>query len=427
MSATAREITLNKGQWRGAKKIRNWIKAPYKQLLEVSGGPGTGKTTMLLQALSAVLNIESQVLFVAFMGKATNVMRINGLPAKTIHSTFYEYSQERVYDGEGNLMRRPDGRPMYRCAFDLKGYISNKIKCIVIDEAGMVPDNMLDDILSFGIPVLAVGDKDQLPPVFGSSRLFKQADVILTEIMRQAKGSPIIELAHAIRTGKPIYEGKWGKGVHVVGEEYLGNKKLFKRADVVICGRNSTRQDLNSFIREEVYGIKSQYPVVGDKMVCRKNNWQTVIDGDIPLTNGTYGTVSYINQEKFTMSSMVLDFLPDQMDDCFYDLPIDNSYLFANYKDRAEKSYYGKGNLLEYAYAITCQLAQGSQYDNVVIVEEVIGSKDYHRRWLYTAVTRAKKGLILIRPNMLRTRPKDLYKKKDKGQKYYDYLNKKIA
>lgn len=405
------KVKLNKGQMRGAKFIAKWAKCPWKQLIEISGGPGTGKTTMLMEALSPLYDINKEVLFVAYMGKATNVMRLNGLPAKTIHSTIYRFEKEKMYDGEGNLMRRPDGKPMYKPSFELVGYLPNKIKLIVIDEAGMVPDPMLDDILSFGIPVIAVGDKDQLPPVFGSSRLFKKPDIVLTEIMRQAKGSAIIELAAAIREGRPLYEGKWGKGVYVVGEEYLKKKSIYKKADMVICGKNKTREYINDYIRGEIYNIKSRFPVVGDKMVCRKNNWNTFVDDDIPLTNGTFGEVTYIDQSKFTMKSMVIDFLPDQMDECFYDLPIDNNYLFANIKDRNEKSYYGNGNLFEYAYATTCQLAQGSQYDNLIVVEEVIGNSDYHRKWLYTAVTRAKKNLILIRPDENSIKPKKLFKK----------------
>lgn len=404
-------ITLNHDQRKGKKIIQHWYKTQYKQLLEVSGGPGTGKTTMIHDTISSLgLDIDKEVMFMAFMGKATNVMRMNGLNAKTIHSSIYRYEREYMYNGDGTPMRDYKGRIMSRPVFNLIGYLPKRIKLIVVDEAGMVPDQMLDDILSFDVPVIAVGDKDQLPPVFGSSRLFKKPDVILKEIMRQAKGSPIIELAAAIRDGRPLYEGKWGPGCYVVDESFMTKKSMFKKADIIICGKNKTKEKMNTFIREKIYKRVSEFPCVGDKIVCRKNNWNLEMDG-FPLTNGTFGTITYIDKSSFNMKSLNIDFMPDYLDDCFYDLPMDINYLFATPEDRAEKSFFGNGNLFEYAYATTCQLSQGSQYDNVIIIEEKTGGSDFHRRWLYTAVTRAKKQVILIRPSKDSVKPKKLFKR----------------
>lgn len=403
-------IILNKDQRRGSYIIKDLYNKDY-DLIEVSGGPGTGKTTMIRQAIESLGLRNDQVMYMAYMGKAVNVMRANGLPAKTIHSSIYNYEKQYAYDSEGNKMRDYKGRYIYKPVFEKVGWLPNRIKLIVLDEAGMVPDNMLDDILSYGIPVIAVGDKDQLPPVFGSSRLFIKPHVVLKMIMRQAKGSPIIELAHAIRDGKPIYNGKWGRGCYVVDDSYLKKKSIYKNSDMIICGKNKTRESINSYVRSKILGIDSEFPVIGDKIVCRKNNWNLVV-GDTPLTNGTFGEITYIDKSSFNVKKMNIDFLPDFLDDCFYDIPMDMTYLFSSPEDRAQKSFYSNGNLFEYAYALTCQLSQGSQYENVVVVEEQIGSDEYHRRWLYTAVTRASKQLVLIRDSDKCVYTKKLFKNK---------------
>ena len=392
-------IELNKGQEEGKEIIRRMYRRGY-DLIEVSGGPGTGKTTMIRSVIDSLGLSDDEVLYMAYMGKAVNVMRGNGLPAKTIHSSIYKFEKEYIYDENGNILRDSKNRYVYKPRFNLVGWLPNKIKLIVVDEAPMVPDQMIDDILSFGIPVIAVGDKDQLPPVFGSSRLFKNPDVVLTEIMRQAKGSPIIELAAAIRDGRPLPYGKWGKGCYVVDDSYLNKKSLYRKSDIIICGKNKTREKINNFVRRKIYGIDTEFPVIGDKMVCRKNNWNIEVE-NYPLTNGTCGRITYLDNSTFNSKRINVDFMPDFLDDCFYDIPLDLTYLFSNPEDRTS-GYYSNGNLFEYAYAMTCQLSQGSQYDNVVIIEEKIGNPDFHKKWLYTAVTRAKKQVVLIRdPNIV--------------------------
>lgn len=406
-------FTLNRGQAEGVEIIGDWYRHGCEQLIEMSGPPGSGKTTVIRTVIESLGIDLDDVIFAAYVGKATLQMRQSGLSAKTIHSTFYRMEKEYEYDEWNRPVRLSNGRLKCRYYFKRKPCIPNNIRLIVIDEAGMVPDDMLDEILDFGLPIVCVGDKDQLPPVFGSSRLFKNPDVVLTEIMRQAKGSPIIDLALAINKGEDIKYGKWGKGCHVVDESYLFKKKIYTKSDIIICGKNKTREKINNHVRYNILGRKSEFPVIGDKMVCRKNNWNLTIEDDsllLPLTNGMFGEVTYVDKSSFRGDRINIDFLPEHANDCFYDLPIDLEYLFADFKTRNEKNFYGNGNLLEYAYASTCQLAQGSQYGKVVVIEEYMksGGPDYHKRWLYTAVTRAKYELVLIKSR--KSKPKKLFK-----------------
>ena len=124
-----------------------------------------------------------------------------------------------------------------------------------------------------------------------------------------------------------------------------------------------------------------------------------------------FGYITNIDRASYKKDKINIDFTPDFLDDAFEDIPMDLTYLFATHEDRQSGAFFGNGNLFEYAYAATCQLAQGSQYDNVMVIDEDSTShSDYHRRWLYTAVTRAKYGLTIVRK-----RPKffikPLYKK----------------
>lgn len=89
-------------------------------------------------------------------------------------------------------------------SFTKKEKIDEKIRLIIVDEASMIGEDVLLDLLSFGVKCLFSGDNAQLPPVNGTCGLLKNPDYMLTEIVRQAEDNPIIRLATLAREGKTI-------------------------------------------------------------------------------------------------------------------------------------------------------------------------------------------------------------------------------
>ncbi|WP_223251486.1 ATP-dependent RecD-like DNA helicase [Bacillus sp. MZGC1] len=173
--------------------------------------------------------------------------------------------------------------------------------------------------------------------------------------------------------------------------------RLYKTADQIICGFNKTRSHINGEIRE-LLGFDSIYPMIGDKLICLKNDWEKSVN-DYSLVNGMTGYVHkvYSNDEikrdpKY--ESTVIDFRPDFTDELFKELYIPNDSIGnPGFKllPYDESDY----NRFDFGYAITCHKSQGSQWDNVVVINEVLNHKTHHR-WLYTAITRAAEKLILV-------------------------------
>lgn len=384
------KIIPNLQQKEAIAKGVKWYLKQNKQKFEISGAAGTGKTTIVKIMIEELGLDPDEVLFVAYIGKATLALSRAGNRAQTIHSTIYSVEEVPVYDDDG----RPKmhlGRPLTKPKFVKKNYIDKDIKLIVIDEAGMVPENIARDIMSFDVPIITLGDLNQLPPVFGASYFLRKPDSILTEPMRQALDSPIISLAQMILNNKAIPFGKIGKNCHIIRKSDIKDS-MYKLFDITICGKNATRTKLNKYIRENVYKIVSDRPAIGDKMICRQNNWRIPpLDENIYLINGLIGYVEDVHLESFNGQSIDIDFRPEFLDfERFNRISIDYLHL-KNPQDGA----YRHVNKFEYAYAITCHLAQGSEYKNVLVLDEVLGDREYHKRWLYTAVTRAKEGLVV--------------------------------
>lgn len=378
------------------KEGKKWWKTRNKQVFVIQGKPGTGKTTIINKLIDEFGVKKKNVLFVTFVGRATLPLRQSGLNAKTIHSACYYRKEDYILDQFGQPIMLKNNRYKKEGKFILKEQLDDNIELIVVDEGGMVDEPKCNDLESFGIPILVTGDRNQLPPVFGKSKWMKQPDVYLNEIVRQKAGDPIIHLSDMATNGIEIPYGKYGKRCFVVDEELTKYPELYLKPDILICGKNKTRAMINDIVRHDVKGIRNEMPVVGDKLVCRKNNWDLEIDDNIALINGLFGTVEHIYDESIRNSYMNMDFKPECTNEWFEDITVDLDYLYADINDKPDTKY-SKGNIFEYGYASTCHMAQGSQYGYVMVMDEMIGDDKFHRKFLYTAITRAKHTLVVVR------------------------------
>ena len=208
-----------------AERWRRVRSSPYFML---AGYAGTGKTTL---ARHLAAGAGGQVFFAAYTGKAAHVLRKTGIEgASTIHKLIYlprEKSEEKLRDLERDLAACGEGHP--RKAVRLRSEIAAELEnlrrpdftlntdsplrgaaLVVVDEYSMVDQQTGRDLLSFGCPVLALGDPGQLPPVRGTQFFSGEPDVVLTQVHRQAEGSPIIRMSRDVREGRALVPGKYG-------------------------------------------------------------------------------------------------------------------------------------------------------------------------------------------------------------------------
>lgn len=383
---------LTEQQKHALQKTKLWWKTPYKQVWEISGAAGTGKTTIVYHLIDEIGLSHDNVLFMAYVGKATLALARKGNFAQTIHSTIYDIVETSDLDSNGHPILI-DGRPKTHIEFVKKPHLPNHIKLLVVDEAAMVSEKIARDIMSFNIPIIALGDNNQLDPVFGEPFFLKHPDVILTEPMRQSLDSPILYLANRAMCGEYIKKGKYGN-CYIIDKDMITDDMLID-ADTVICGRNITRNKINQYVRYDILKYKNAYPSIGEKLICRQNNWKLCLDDNIFLINGMTGFMENIYLETYNGRSINIDFRPDFMsNESFKNIPIDYKHIISPIEsaDSKKRTFYNK---FEYAYAISIHLSQGSEWDNVFIFNEAYGTAEYRKKALYTAITRAKKQLIL--------------------------------
>lgn len=390
-------IILNEQQDECVKKAVDWYKkVSSKQTFEISGPAGSGKTTIVRTIIQELgLNIED-VLFVAYVGKAALQLTRSGVNGRTIHSTFYNIDFVPVKDEDGNVVIR-NGRVVSRPEFVKKDKIPDNIKLIVIDEAPMVNETFGVDIESFGIPIICLGDLQQLPPVIGGSKYLIRPDYVITKVMRQAEGNPIIYLSQLASRGEPIPYGKYGDKCYVIPKDKI-NDSMLLGADMILTPTNTTRFRYNKYIREDLRRINSELPIEGEKLICRKNNRNRIVGDGVYLVNGMLGYVTRVDKSSYNGKTLDISFSPD-FDEAleFNNVRLDYKTLINSVQDNNEK--YQKGysmyDMFEFGDVITVHLSQGSQAENVLFISEPFGGRrDIQNKLIYTGITRAREGLI---------------------------------
>ena len=376
----------------------NFIRNSSKQVFQFAGPPGTGKTQCIHEIVRrSGINI-TKIAPMAFIGQAAIVMRLRGLlNARTIHSWLYECKEEYVYDEHGNYVLDPVfNKPITKFIY-IPRDLAN-IDLFIIDEGYTVPLYMKKDIESRGKKIIVCGDQDQLPPVDDEPAYLVDDDVMhLTQIMRQEQGSYIIQLSQLVLRGIEPPVGLYGN-VLVIDREDITDE-MIKNSQVVICGTNKTRDYYNNHIRHDILGRTTTLPTFGERVMCRKNNWNIEVSG-INLTNGLTGTVTVpADVYNFDGKTFTISFRSDLLGLDFMNITCNYQYFTAptrQQKDFIKNSKYAVGEKFEYAYAKTTHLCQGSQYYNGIYISEYL-NKDIQRQLDFTAVTRFMRNMIYVR------------------------------
>lgn len=388
-------IQFSKAQQMAQEQVSLWLEteSEEKPVFKLFGYAGTGKSTIANSLANGL-----QVQYMAFTGKAASVMREKGcINAATVHSSIYVLSRKRIVELRKKLASTFDLEERLAIEKEIIAlenkphFVLNPMASflgydlIILDECSMINEQIGNDLLSFNVPILVLGDPFQLPPVSGEGFFTSgQPDVLLDEVHRQAKENPILRIATAIRSHEPYPMDDSGKALCAKQRATLGDLlSSYEQGGQVLAGRNATRVAINQKMRQAL-GFSQPYPMPGDKLVCLQNN------RDLGLLNGTLWRV------RMTEGVPVNDILKVELQDessgdileCEAHLGKLNGGNMSFFNSRP----YG---VFDFGYCLTVHKAQGSQWDSVILVDESSCFKEMAQRWLYTGVTRAAKELIV--------------------------------
>jgi exodeoxyribonuclease V alpha subunit len=375
----ATAVTLDEDQVRAAEQ------ALREKVLVITGGPGTGKTTLLTALLTILRRAKVSFVLAAPTGRAAKRMAESaGEEAMTIHRLL-EYNPR-----EGGFQRSED-RPL-------------EVDFVIVDETSMVDLSLMDHLLRAVDPhshLILVGDVDQLPSVGPGSVLRDLIDsgvvpkVVLRRIFRQGRESLIVVNAHRILQGRPLVLGEESERPDFAflaresEEEILATVKELVRESIPrsfqlapeevaqtiqvltpmhrgLLGTINLNRELQSLLNPTGQALeRGGFTLrLGDKVMQLRNNY------DKGVFNGDLGRIVGIDREdgsvKVDFLDKVVEYESDELDE------------------------------ISLAYATSVHKSQGSEYPAVVIPLHTSHYLMLHRSILYTAVTRGKKLVVLV-------------------------------
>ncbi len=345
-------VSLTKEQQGAVRGIIKDIKQNNKQILKLSGFAGTGKSTCLC-VLSDILDGFGVC---AYTGVAANTLRKKGLQASTIHSLIY----------------KPNIQPSGDVEFILKDKIELGCEGFTCDESSMINKDVYDDLLSFGLPIIFIGDHGQLEPVGQDVNVMADPDYKLETIHRNA--GEIAFFAEHLRKGRHARNFKAEEKVIFVEPSEVTDDMVLK-TDQMICAYNKTRVGKNQQVRE----LKGYDKLLekGELIMCLRNSRK------LGLFNGMQGVVTKIHRK-----AAKLDFWSDGV--TYKDIVYDPNQ-FGQEKPQFEFGL-DSPNPFDYGYCVTCHKSQSKEWEDVMVFEQVCDKWD-HKRWAYTAASRAKATL----------------------------------
>lgn len=354
-----------------------------KHILVITGGPGTGKTTILKAITSIYLDIDNKdnLILLAPTGRAAKRMNeVTGMTAMTIHK-FLKWNKETN-------------------DFGVNEYNKSDVTYVIVDEVSMVDQFLFYNLLKGlrdDVRLILVGDSNQLPCV-GPGEVLK--DLItsekipiikLNDLYRQKENSYIVSLAYEINKGEiPLkYEIKHddynfiesnhlniSKYIVSLCEKALEKGYSYKDIQVLIPmykgingidKMNIILQDVFNPVKEDIFyeygGVRYR---IGDKVLQIKNN------NEINVSNGDIGTIENIIKAS-DKTTILIDF--------------NDEIVEYNNKDFED---------IRLGYAISIHKAQGSEFDLVILPVDTSYKRMLYRKLLYTGVTRAKKSLMIV-------------------------------
>ena len=366
----------------------------------ITGGPGTGKTTIIKCIIEILKQNGKEVLMLAPTGRAAKRLSdATGEDAKTIHRAL----EVNTFSNGGGRFLHNENNPL-------------KANVVIIDEVSMVDVMLMSSLLKAltrDCKLILVGDKDQLPSVGAGNVLKDILDskvikvTMLSKIFRQADNSLIISNAHLINQGvMPIidnsskdffFEEKMDLGDIKNSVVDLVTKRLPKFTDLDstqiqvlapmkagVCGidnLNGTLQEILNPPAPNKFELNVGFNIlrVGDKVMQTTNNYNLVwkrLNGFLEEEGeGVFnGDIGYIEMIDYQTGETVVVF------------------------DDGRRCIYPRTDIgdLSLAYAITIHKSQGSEFDVVVIPVISGASIILTRNLIYTAVTRAKKMVVLV-------------------------------
>lgn len=398
-------MNLTNDQYSAFNKLNKWYRKYNQQFISISGVVGTGVLS-LIQHFFEYVNISKQeAMYLSFNQKQVLDLAFQKYHAYHLTSIIYNYIKMIDFDTLP-VVNRYSREVKYEWKKDVRKKVDRRYKIIVVFDSTLLNHQTINDLSTFGIPVILISDP-MLLPAPDTYMFAREPNIELYEPQSTSLNSPIVYFAHKIINQERIDPGNYDT-VTVIPKKQLNLYNL-KSSDMNITLSDAMMIDINKLYREKILKRKDNINVVNERVIVDETLYNRSLNNQdnekvkIFLTKGVVGNLSKVNKHAQTTKYVGVNFKPEFYHEEFTYLMMDRYHL-NGIDTQVDQLIPDEVLKVKYAYALSAAMSRLSYWDKVTLILDESSDSlmrscydpELQRRLMYTGITRAKKYLNIV-------------------------------
>lgn len=392
-------MMMTSDQYEGLSKLEKWYHKNQRQFIDVAGSVGTGIWQLLQEFFDRQDIAVREVMYLSYDQKQVLELASRKYHAYYINGIIYKYNRE-VDLNSLPVINSHSTHLEVTWKKEVRKKVSPMYKIIVVFDSVLMNQNTINDLATFGLPIILLRDPILLPAP-DTYTFLRDPNIILRELHPDLIRNPITYFANKVIRRERFEFGNYDT-ISIVHRKEM-NIYNIKSAEIVITITNEMRNIINKLYRERILKQKGTVNIPGEKVIVMKDMYShKLVNEDekhikVYLTRGMVGKLIKCNKHVESTKYVPVAFQPEFYYGQFEDMSMDRHYL--NKINQPSRQIIPDDILyLDYAYALTPQLARVSHWDKITLIvdHDKDADDDLQMRLMYLALTRAKKGATII-------------------------------
>lgn len=383
-------------QYNALAKLEAWYWKYNQQIIDIAGLTAAGVYDVVEEFMNHREFDPREIMYLSYDQKQVLELASNRLHAYYLPSIIYKYTREVNFDTISVL--NPQSTHLDSVwKKDIRKKIDQRYRLMVVFDSALLNKSTIDDLCSFGIPIILMRDPMMMPAA-DTYTFLREPNIEIHDLNPTLLRNPINYFAIKVISGAKIELGAYDT-VSVVPRKQLNIYNL-KSSEMVLTLSDEMMNIVNNTYREKVMKLKTLNTVVNERVIVMDDMYaHKLINTDekrlkIYLRKGMVGYISKCNRHSTVTKYIPIELRPEFYHESFTDLYIDRYYL-NNVEANSRQQIPDEVLKVKYAYALTPALARLSHWDKLTIIADSDVQDDMYRKLLYNAILRSSRSLTL--------------------------------
>lgn len=384
-------------QYFALSKLEKWYRKYTHQVIEISGIIGTGVFDVVREFIEKMEFDPREIMYLSYDQKQVLELASKRYHAYYLPSIIYNYIREVDFDTLPVI--NPKSTVVeYKWKKTIRKKIDPRYRLMVIFDSSLLNRTTVEDLCSFGIPIILMRDPALLPSP-DTYTFLREPNISINELNSQLLRNPVTYFANKALRGERLEFGSYDT-VSIVSKKQLNLYNL-KSSDMILTLSDEMMKTMNSVYREKVMKLRTTANVVGERIIVMNNMYaHKLVNEDekkikVFLTKGLVGYISKCNKHALSTKYIPIDFRTEFYHEAFTELYIDRHYL--NGMDIPSRQQIPDEIMyVQYAYALSASMARLNHWEKITLIADPNEDIDIQRKLMYNAITRCTHSLTLV-------------------------------